>query len=194
MTLSLVLASSSPYRREILAKLGIDFTHLSPNIDETPFNGETAEPLVKRLALTKAQKAAQQHPAALIIGSDQVAVLNNNIITKPHNHANAVKQLQQISNQKVTFLTSVCLLNSHTGQHQLCVSPYIVQFLDLSLLQIENYLLKEQPYNCAGSFKSEGLGITLFKSLEGKDPNSLIGLPLIDLIAMLRREGLEPLS
>ncbi|MGH1487414.1 MAG: Maf family protein [Cellvibrionaceae bacterium] len=189
----LILASSSPYRREILAKLGLPFQAISPDIDESPLENETPEALVSRLALEKAQAIAGNHHNALIIGSDQVAVLDNNIITKPHEHQKAIQQLRQASGREVTFLTSLCLYNSQTHKHQLTVSPYSVSFLSLNDEQIEHYLQKEKPYNCAGSFKSEGLGITLFSSMSGDDPNSLIGLPLITLTKMLRNEGIEPL-
>lgn len=192
--LPLILASSSPYRREILHKLHLNFECYSPNIDESMKKGETPTELVKRLALEKAQAVSEQYPNALIIGSDQVAVLGDTIMTKPHNHENATLQLQASSGKKVTFLTSLCLLNSQTGQHQVQVCLYAVEFLNLSAAQIEAYLQKEQPYQCAGSFKSEGLGITLFKRFEGDDPNSLIGLPLISLVSMLRNEGVEPLQ
>lgn len=167
---------------------------ISPDIDESALDGESPSALVQRLSLEKAQAIAVKHQNALIIGSDQVAVLDDEIITKPHNHARATKQLTLASGRKVTFLTGLCLYNSNTQQHQLIVEPYTVNFLSLSEEQIEQYLLKEKPYNCAGSFKSEGLGITLFSSMEGNDPNSLIGLPLIALIKMLRQEGIEPLS
>jgi MAF protein len=156
--------------------------------------GETPSELVKRLALEKAQAVSAQVSNALIIGSDQVAVLGDTVMTKPHNHENAIKQLQASSGKKVTFLTSLCLLNNKTKQHQIALCPYSVEFLTLSDTQIDAYLQKEQPYNCAGSFKSEGLGVTLFKRFEGDDPNSLIGLPLISLINMLRNEGIEPLQ
>jgi septum formation protein len=136
---------------------------------------------------------AIEHPEALIIASDQVAVLDDEIMTKPHTHENAIYQLNRSSGNTVTFLTSLCLLNSKTGQHQVTIVPYSVEFLPLTQGQISAYLLKEQPYQCAGSFKSEGLGITLFKRFEGDDPNSLIGLPLIALTEMLRKEGVEPL-
>jgi MAF protein len=192
--LPLILASSSPYRREILQKLHVDFSYDSPNIDESIKTGETPTELVKRLALEKAQAVSTKHPHALIIGSDQVAVLDNTVMTKPHNHENAMKQLQASSGKKVTFLTSLCLFNSKTEEHQIALCPYSVEFLSLTNAQIDAYLQKEQPYNCAGSFKSEGLGITLFKRFEGDDPNSLIGLPLIELVKMLRNEGVEPLS
>lgn len=197
----LILASSSPYRRELLHKLGIAFDYDSPDIDESPLEHESAEDLVARLALGKARAVADKYPDALIIGSDQVAVLSDpqldtppRIITKPHTHANAVQQLRDASGQQVTFLTSLCLLNTSSTEYQLEVVPYHVDFLALSEQQIDTYLHKEKPYNCAGSFKSEGLGITLFKRMQGDDPNSLVGLPLIALVAMLRNEGLEPLS
>jgi len=192
--LPLILASSSPYRREILTKLGVSFEYHSPNIDERALSNESPVELVKRLAVAKAQAVAEHYPKARIIGSDQIAVLNDTIITKPHTHENAIKQLQAASSNKVTFLTSLCLFNSATQQQQLEVVPYNVQFLTLTDSQIEVYLQREKPYDCAGSFKSEGLGITLFDSFDGSDPNSLIGLPLIALTKMLRKEGLEPLA
>jgi len=164
---NLVLASSSPYRRELLNKLQLPFTCHSPDIDETEHSGETPEALVGRLALEKAQAIAKQFDKALIIGSDQVAILDDNIITKPHNHLEATKQLQAASGRQVTFLTGLCLYNSQKQSHQLCVEPYTVNFLPLTNAQIENYLIMEQPYDCAGSFKSEGLGITLFESFSG---------------------------
>lgn len=195
--LPLILASSSPFRREILQKLTLPFTCHSPDIDETRNADEDPYQLVERLALEKAQAVAQlvsnNYPNALIIGSDQVAVLGDVIMTKPKTHENAIKQLKASSGQVVTFLTSLCLFNSETGHHHLGIFPYNVEFLTLSDQQIESYLRKEQPYRSAGSFKSEGLGITLFKRLEGDDPNSLVGLPLIGLIEMLRKEGIEPL-
>lgn len=194
MMTKLILASSSPYRRELLNKLTLPFTCESPDIDETEHAGETPEALVSRLALKKAQAVANQQAHALIIGSDQVAVLDGRIITKPHNHLEATKQLKAASGRQVTFLTSLCLYNSHSQTHQLTVEHYTVEFLSLSDAQIEHYLQKEQPYDCAGSFKSEGLGITLFKSFSGDDPNSLVGLPLIALCKMLRHEGIDPLA
>jgi septum formation protein len=192
--LPLILASSSPYRRELLQKLTLPFSCHSPGIDESAIDGEAPEELVKRLALEKALAVATDYPEALIIASDQVAVLENEIMTKPHTHENAIRQLSRSSGNTVKFLTSLCLLNSKTGQHQITLSPYSVEFLPLKQEQISAYLHKEQPYQCAGSFKSEGLGITLFKRFEGDDPNSLIGLPLIALTGMLRKEGVEPLT
>lgn len=195
----IILASSSIYRREILNKLGIDYESVSPDVDESPLENETPTELVARLALNKAKAVASalhktEEAPLLIIGSDQIAVLDKQIITKPHTHANACQQLRTASNREVTFLTSLCLYNTSTQQHQLVVVPYEVAFLPLTNKQIESYLKKEQPYHCAGSFKSEGLGITLFKHIRGDDPNTLIGLPLIELVNMLRKEGIEPLS
>ena len=192
--LPLILASSSPYRREVLAKLGLPFEHYSPDIDENPLPNESPEELVRRLAIGKTQAVANHYSNTRIIGSDQVALFNNRIITKPHTHENAIQQLQRFSSHKVTFLTSLCLFNSSTQHQQIEIVPYHVQFLPLTNVQIETYLQREQPYDCAGSFKSEGLGISLFESLEGTDPNSLIGLPLIALTKMLRKDGLEPLA
>lgn len=186
---TIILASTSPYRKEVLDKLQIKFSTCSPNINEQAHKNESPETLVQRLSLEKAQACAHQSDNALIIGSDQVAVIDNEIIGKPHNHENAVKQLQKASGEKITFLTGLCLLNSKTGQYQVDVVPYTVLFRKLSDAQIENYLLKEQPYNSAGSFKSEGLGICLFEKLIGDDPNTLIGLPLIRLAEMFRKEN-----
>lgn len=192
--LPIILASSSPYRRELLAKLTLPFDSSSPDIDESAKDKESPHQLVERLAQEKAKKVAETYPNALIIGSDQVAIIDDVIMTKPHTHENAIQQLKQSSGRTVTFLTSLCLLNSQTEQVQSSVTPYSVEFLDLSEAQIESYLQKEKPYHCAGSFKSEGLGITLFKRFHGEDPNSLIGLPLISLTHMLRQEGIEPLA
>ena len=187
----LVLGSTSPFRREILGKLGLPFDCAAPDIDESPLPNETPQQLVARLAEQKAKAVAANHPKSLIIGSDQVSVLNGEIIGKPGDHARAVEQLSKASGKSVTFLTGLSLLNSETGIAQTEVVPFIVHFRTLSKSQIENYLQKEQPYNCAGSFKSEGLGISLFEKLEGDDPNTLIGLPLIRLIKMLENEGIE---
>lgn len=187
----LILASSSPFRRELLARLGLDFDCVSPDIDEQRGDNEPADKLVQRLALEKAQAVASSHPDALIIGSDQVAVLNNgDVLGKPSSRDNAVAQLLAASGSKVTFLTGLCLLNAKTGEHQLCCEPFAVQFRQLTRDMTERYVDKEKPLNCAGSFKSEGLGITLFERFIGEDPNSLIGLPLIRLTDMLAKEGI----
>jgi MAF protein len=186
----LVLASTSPYRLAVLKKLPLSFDTDSPDIDESPLPDESPQQLVNRLAEAKARAVGPRHPHSLIIGSDQVAVLNGKILGKPGNHDNAVKQLRNASGQKVEFKTGLCLLNSDTGQAQVACVPFTVQFRRLSDAQIERYLAHEQPYNCAGSFKSEGLGITLFEQLQGDDPNTLIGLPLIELVRMLDNEGI----
>lgn len=189
MMKTVVLATTSPYRKAILEKLGIEFTCAAPDIDETPAAGEIPEQLVARLAEQKAKAVAGQFPDALIIGSDQVAVVDGIILGKPGDHDNAVKQLRRASGKRVSFLTGLCLYNSLSRHSQLDVVPFNVVFRQLTDKQIENYLRKEQPYNCAGSFKSEGLGIALFERLEGDDPNTLMGLPLIRLIRMLENEG-----
>jgi len=191
MEKQIVLASSSPFRRQLLEKLGLEFSCDSPDIDETPQVNETPEQLVARLAQEKAKAVAARHPNALIIASDQCAVLDGNILGKPGDHQTAVKQLQAASGKKVQFLTALALLNSNTGDLQADVSPFAVYFRTLTGTEIEGYLSSEQPYNCAGSFKSEGLGITLLQRLEGDDPNTLIGLPLIRLTNMLSREGIS---
>lgn len=189
MTYPIVLASTSPFRRQLLEKLGIPFETASPDIDEGRLPGESPESLVKRLAVEKAQAVAATHPQALIIGSDQVACLEDQILGKPGDFGRAVAQLSAASGKRVSFLTGLCLLNSATGNAQVICEPFQVYFRKLAPQQIENYLNRERPFNCAGSFKSEALGIALFERLEGDDPNSLIGLPLIRLIAMLEKEG-----
>lgn len=191
---TLVLASTSPYRRELLERLGIPFETASPDVDETRTDGETPEQLVKRLAESKARAVAEAYPDALIIGSDQVAVLDNKILGKPGNHENAIQQLSNASGKKVLFLTGLCLLNTATDKTQIKVDNFSVEFRQLSTSQIENYLQREKPYDCAGSFKSEGLGISLFKKMEGDDPNALIGLPMITLINMLSVEEIDVLE
>ena len=187
--LPIILASSSPYRRQLLQRLGLTFSTISPNIDETPAPNETPTELVERLALEKAKTVAKTDPNHLIIASDQAAELRGTILGKPGSHQNAIAQLESCSGQMVSFYTSLCLLNSSTGQHQTITDLYHVYFRDLSYEQIERYVCKEQPYDCAGSFKMEGLGISLFEKLEGDDPNSLIGLPLIQLVRLLESEG-----
>lgn len=191
---TLVLASTSVFRSQLLERLGLPFVTAAPDIDEARLVDEPAEALVQRLALEKAQAVATRYPDALIIGSDQVATLDEQILGKPGNHARAVEQLTDSSGRVVQFFTGLCLLDAATGQHQLCCEPFSVHFRSLSQDQIEAYLQREQPYKCAGSFKSEGLGIALFSRLEGDDPNSLIGLPLIRLIAMLETYGVQLLG
>ena len=190
----LILGSSSPFRAEILSKLGLPFITASPDIDESHLAGEQAEQLVQRLSEQKAYKIAESYPNALIIGSDQVAILDGEILGKPGNHDNAMKQLTAASGKTVKFLTGLALLNSHTGHIQSLVETFDVGFKTLSTSQIDFYLRQEQPYQCAGSFKSEGFGISLFSKLNGDDPNSLIGLPLIRLISLLEAEGIDVLQ
>ena len=187
----LVLGSTSPFRKALLEKLGIPFYTYSPEVDETPFAGETAEELVYRLSEAKARAVANDKPDALVIGSDQVAVIDGEILGKPGSHEKAKEQLRNASGKAVVFLTGLCLLNSKTGKAQTEVVPFTVHFRELSDEQIENYLKSEEPYNCAGSFKSEALGISLFERLEGDDPNTLIGLPLIRLVRLLENEGMR---
>ena len=190
----LILGSSSVYRVELLRKLNLPFRTVSPNIDEAPLQNEVPADLVKRLAEQKAIAIALSHPKALIIGSDQVAVLHGDILGKPGTHEAATEQLQAASGQTVLFLTGLALFNSETQRMQSLVEPFEVTFKNLSNKQIQFYLEKEEPYQCAGSFKSEGLGISLFDKLQGNDPNSLIGLPLIELISLLNNEGLDVLQ
>ncbi len=187
--MSLVLASTSPFRKSILEKLGVAFECHAPEVDETPQAGETPAQLVERLSIAKAQAVAAHLKEGLVIGSDQVAVIDNDILGKPGNHENAMAQLQRAAGKTVTFLTGLALVNADTGSIQAEVVPFKVVFRQLTPEQIDNYLNAEQPYNCAGSFKSEGLGIALFERLDGDDPNTLIGLPLIRLIRMLEKEG-----
>ena len=188
-TPALLLASSSPFRRQLLDKLGLDFIHQSPDIDESRLAGESPVALVMRLAREKAAALAGSHPDTLIIGSDQVAVIGDQVLGKPGTREKAIEQLSAASGQRVTFLTGLCLLNTATGRTQVACDPFHVQFRTLRPAQIERYVDAEQPLNCAGSFKSEGLGIVLFKALEGRDPNTLVGLPLILLTEFLAAEG-----
>ena len=191
---TLMLASSSPWRRELLRRLGLDFNCASPNIDESPASGETPQALTLRLARQKAEALAEQYPQHWIIGSDQVACLaNGERLGKPETHSNAVSQLIRSSGQRVSFYTSLYLLDSSNGASQQHCEPFDVQFRTLSLVEIEAYLQREQPYQCAGAFMMEGLGITLFDSLQGQDPNALIGLPLIALNRMLINWHCNPL-
>lgn len=191
MKQTLILASSSEYRRELLLKLQIPFSNVSPHVDETPLDGEKPQETALRLAQVKARKVASDYPHALVIGCDQVATLDDEQLGKPLNHTNATKQLQKMRGREVTFHSALCLFNAATGNMQAEVVPYVVRFRQLADEQIESYLSKEQPYHCAGSAKSEGLGIALIESMLGEDPNALIGLPLIKLITMLQNEGVN---
>lgn len=191
MAARLILASSSRYRRELLARLGIPFEAIAPNIDETPQPREAAVALVERLALAKARAVAARHTDALVIGSDQAAVYDNRIVGKPRDHATAVQQLRAASGHTVTLYTGLALVNAASGRVQRDVVPYRITFRPLTDEQIESYLHKEQPYGCAGSVRAEGLGIALLERFEGDDPNALIGLPLIRLVRMLEDEGVR---
>ena len=187
----IVLGSTSPFRKELLNRLRLEFIVDSPNIDETTLDNETPKDYVLRLSLEKAKAVAKHQPNSLIIASDQCSVLNGIIRGKPENHENAIKQLTESSGQCVSFLTGLCLYDSTDDSYQLDLVPYHVDFRKLNKKEIESYLRAEEPYFCAGSFKSEGLGITLFKSMRGDDPTSLIGLPLIRLSEMLREKEIS---
>lgn len=188
--MKLILASSSIYRKELLSKLQLPFDIQAPDIDESPTKDETPPDLVKRLAIEKAKAIADNAENSLVIGCDQVAVHGDTIVGKPRDHDHAVQQLKTASGTTVMLYTGLALINSDTSQVQSEVVPYKVKFRKLTDEQIENYLQKEQPYHCAGSVKSEGLGIALLEKFAGDDPNTLIGLPLIRLIKMLEREGM----
>jgi len=189
MNKNLILASSSPYRRELLTHLQVPFSCISPDVDETPLSGELPQQTALRLAQVKARKVGDAHTEALIIGCDQVATLDNQQLGKPLTHDNATRQLRLMRGREVTFHSALCLYNAATNSMQAEVVPYIVKFRNLTDAQIENYLLKEQPYHCAGSAKSEGLGIAIIEKMTGDDPNALIGLPLIALVNMLQNES-----
>ena len=191
MKQTLILASSSEFRRQLLQKLLIPFNSISPKIDETALDGEKPHQTALRLAQEKAKKIGAEYPHALVIGCDQVATLDGEQLGKPGNHNNATKQLQTMRGREVTFHSALCLYNAATGNMQAEVVPYLVRFRQLTDEQIESYLTKEQPYQCAGSAKSEGLGIALMERMIGEDPNALIGLPLIKLITMLQNEGVS---
>ncbi len=190
----LILGSSSPFRAQLLDKLQLHYATFSPDIDESSQPGEKPEQLVKRLSEQKALAVAKQFNDALIISSDQLAVVDQQILGKPGNHENAIKQLLSVSGKTVRFLTGLALYNAKTKTMQSVVEPFDVSFRQLTTEQIAFYLKQEKPYNCAGSFKSEGFGISLFNRLHGDDPNTLIGLPLIRLIDLLANEGINILE
>lgn len=187
----LILASTSPYRRALLQRLGLPFAMVSPKVDETAAAGEMPEASAQRLAEAKARAVASRYPDSLIIGSDQVAALGPLRLNKPLVHENAVRQLQAARGKAVSFHTAVCLLDTASGDAQHRLVSCVVHFRDYSDAQIERYLRREQPYDCAGSAKIEGLGIALVARLEGDDPSALIGLPLIALTAMLEARGVS---
>lgn len=188
-SVQIVLSSTSLFRRELLARLGLPFETANPNVDETARHGETPETTALRLSEDKARAVARQYPEALIIASDQVAYLDGQVFGKPGTHENAARQLQTMRGRTVNFYTGLCLLNAKSGKVQLRGVPTLVTFRNLTSDEIENYLRKEKPYNCAGSAKSEGLGIAIIAKMEGEDPNALIGLPLIALCDFLRNES-----
>ena len=189
----LLLASTSVYRKALLEKTGLKFTCASPDIDETPFPDENPAELVQRLAQSKADTLATAYPHHLIIGSDQVCFIDGKITGKPHTFDNAFRQLRAASGKMVTFYTGLSLYNSDAKTAQTLCETFDVTFRPLTDEEITGYLHREEPYDCAGSFKCEGLGITLFDSLTGRDPNTLIGLPLIALLSLLREHGINPL-
>lgn len=199
-----VLGSTSPFRKEILAKTGLSFITAAPAVDETPQQGESAEALVERLAVAKALAVLNEQRGKadgvekrLVIGSDQVAVVNGAIVGKPGDHARAVQQLKAASGQTVTFYTGLAIAAVTAAdtvpEVTASVETFDVVFRELSAAEIEGYLQQEQPYNCAGSFKSEAQGIGLFRALRGDDPNTLIGLPIIRVLDILRSYGVNPL-
>lgn len=191
--MKLILASTSQYRSSLLAKLGLPFENKAPNVNETPKPNESAESLVKRLAMEKAYSVAKVVNEGLVIGSDQVACIDQVILGKPGTFEKAKQQLTLCSGKTVRFYTGICLHNAQSNRSQVEVDVFDVSFRYLNERQIDGYLNKEQPFDCAGSFKSEGLGICLFEKLSGNDPNALIGLPLITLIKMLQHESVDPL-
>lgn len=186
----IVLASSSSYRRELLTRLQLPFTCHSPDIDETPQKNESAQALVQRLALSKARALAQHYPQHIIIGSDQVAVLDGKIIGKPLHAEGATQQLSAASGRSLVFLTGLAVIDTRTQLEQVDLVPFTVHFRTLNAAQIQRYIAAEQPFDCAGSFKSEGLGVSLFQATEGSDATSLVGLPLIRLCDMLNACGI----
>ncbi len=187
---SLILASTSSYRKTLLEKLGQPFHCAAPQVDETAQHGETAEALVSRLAFAKASAVAADRNQGLIIGSDQVCVCDGQILGKPGTVEKAVEQLLQAQGKRVIFYTGLCVINAENGHAEQLVEPFTVHFRSLDEAAICRYVEAERPLDCAGSFKCEGMGIVLFKALEGRDPNALVGLPLIGLVDLLGRHGL----
>ncbi|HHQ41224.1 MAG TPA: septum formation inhibitor Maf, partial [Chromatiales bacterium] len=188
----LVLASTSPYRRELLARLGLPFEVEAPEVDEAPLAGEAPEALVRRLSEAKARAVAARRPGAVVVGSDQVAVIDGEVLGKPGGPERAREQLRRASGRAVDFLTGLAVLDTRDGRLQLAVVPFRVVFRPLDEARIEAYLRHDEPWNCAGSFRSERLGVALFERMEGDDPTALMGLPLIRLVRMLEAVGLDP--
>jgi septum formation protein len=192
--MDVILASSSPYRQRLLARLQIPFSCIAPEVDETRLPDEAPAAMAARLALAKARSVARAHPDALVIGSDQVAALGDTVMGKPGGHEIAFTQLRASAGREVRFLTGLALHRASSGFERFHVEPYSVYFRELSDKSINNYLQIEQPYDCAGSFKWEGLGIALFARMAGDDPTSLEGLPLIALTGLLAEAGLPVLD
>jgi len=192
--MDLILASTSPYRRSLLQRLQLPFRCLSPTTDESPLPDEAPAALAARLAAAKAHSVATLHPDSLVIGSDQVAALGGRMLGKPGNHARAREQLLASAGQPVQFFTGLALCCQARGFEEVMVEPFTVHFRPLDGAAIDNYLTREQPFDCAGSFKWEGLGIALFERMSGDDPTSLEGLPLIALTSLLQRAGYPVLA
>jgi MAF protein len=192
MSTSIILASTSPYRRALLEQLQLSFSCANPNVDEALLKGETARDAALRLAQLKAQSIAIKHPLNVIIGSDQLASCGGRTLGKPGTHDKAFEQLKFMAGKTLTFHTGLCVIQGEV--HHALVEDFQVHMRELTEQHIDSYLHREQPYDCAGSFKVEGLGISLFERLEGKDPNALIGLPLISLISILNALGCGPLQ
>ena len=191
---TLVLGSTSRYRRELLSRLGVPFEVAAPDVDETPQPGETPAALAKRLALAKAHAVAARHPEAVVIGSDQVADLDGEPLGKPGTHERATEQLRRMRGKTVIFQTALAVVCRATGFEQIDLAPVRVQFRDLTDAEIEHYLRAEQPYDCAGSARSEGLGIALLEAIDNDDPTALVGLPLIRTCRMIRAAGIDLLA
>ena len=191
---ALILGSTSRYRRELLQRLRLPFEVVSPEVDETPLPGEQPAAMAQRLALVKARAVASKFAAAVVIGSDQVADLDGEPVGKPGTHERAFEQLRSMSGRSVVFHTAVAVVRGDVGFEGVALVPVTVRFRTLTDAQIEHYLRAEQPYDCAGSAKSEALGIALLDSIESNDPTALVGLPLIQTCALLRQAGIDPLS
>lgn len=187
----IVLGSSSIYRKQMLEKLQLPFIQHAPDIDETSLEDETPPQMIERLSRLKAQAVAAEHPDKIVIASDQCATFNNQPVGKPHTHDKAVQQLQDFSGRQIEFYTGLAVIDPRDQSIHQTMDKTVVHFRELNQATIENYLLAEQPYQCAGSFKSEGLGITLFERIESKDPNALIGLPLIELTTLFAQMGIQ---
>jgi len=189
----IVLASTSPYRKTLLERLGLEFEAMAPDVDETPRPGETPAALVVRLAVEKARSVGAAQTDALVVGADQVAVLDGRVLGKPGGAQANRRQLERASGRRVDFLTGLCLLDARSGREQTDVVPFAVEFRKLGREQIAAYVRRERAYDCAGGFRCEGLGIALFERLEGDDPSALLGLPLVRLVSMLAEEGVDVL-